>query len=224
MSNSNSFAGINFGYDSEKIFKYRDENMCSDWKNIAEKEYMMCKIEVLGNNQGNYVINGNIKNHLKSFAKFQDIFIQFWATNKCTRGYSFNGSGLPFPNEEIAFENTTNKGVIKLLDGEFTFNIDSPNSYYTNMGTILNPPCVKYKFCDTNGKSMSKIYTIIIGKTIPYRSLNFPKKRDWNEGPLFYQNKDMPTCRNQFQILMDSKYPGKNGEEASNFWGGKPPR
>ena len=34
--NSNGFAGISTGNPNEKIFKYRDENMCGKW-NTAEK-------------------------------------------------------------------------------------------------------------------------------------------------------------------------------------------
>jgi len=223
MSEGNGFAGISFGYDSDAVFKYRDENMCSKWKDVEHKEFLMCSVKASMNQNGNYVFKGKTKNYLNTMTTFQPVFIQYWAPNKSTRGYSFNGSGLPFPNEEIAFEGTTNKGVSKVFGADFNFGLDYPNSYYTQMGKKLNPPSVKFRFCDSNGTSMSKVYTIELGHSIPYRSLNFPKKRDWNIGPLFYQNKDMPECRNQFQILMESQYPGKGGKEASNFWGMKPP-
>lgn len=226
MSEGSSFASISFGYDADAVFKYRDENMCSKWKNTFEKDFLMCKVKASANQNGNYIVSGNTKNFLNQFSTIQPIFIQYWAPNKPHRGYSFNGSGLPFPNEEIAFEDTMNKGVLKVSDGVFNFKLDYPNSYYSQMGRKLNPPCVKFRFCDSNGKTMSKIYTMELGHVIPYRSLNFPKKRDWNDGPLFYQNnelKNLKECRNQFQILVDSQYPGENGREAANFWGLKPP-
>jgi hypothetical protein len=224
MSSTSTFAGINFGYDSDAIFKYRNENMCHKWRQCVDDKFLFCDIKGMVNENGNYVFNGNVKDHLKSLENFQPIFIQYWAPNKPTRGYSFNGSGLPYPNEEIAYSNTSNKGVAKILEGQFTFKLDFPNSYYSQMGKKLNPPLVKFKFCDGEGNNMSKIYTVIIGDPIPFRSLNPTKKRNWSKGPLFYYNPDMSLCRNQYQILKDSSYPYNTMKEPKNFWGKKPPK
>ncbi len=219
MTEGSAFAGISFGYDSDAIFKYRNEYMCSKWKECAHQEFMLCGIKAMVNKNGNYNFKGHTKNYLDALGKLQGIYIQYWAPNKPTRGYSFSGSGLPFPNEEIAYEDTINKGVIKVLQGEFNFHLDYPNSYYSQMGKKLNPPQVKFRFCDGQGKIMSKIYTVILGNSIPFRSLNWPKKRNWNIGPLFYENKDMPVCRTQFQRVIESRYPEDTLKEPANFWG-----
>lgn len=224
MSEGSAFAGISFGYNSDAIFEYRKKHMCDKWKNTVHKEFMMCNVSVMDNNKGNYVFEGNIKSYLGELGNIQDIYIQFWAPSKPTRGYSFPGSGLPFPNEAIAYQDTTNKGAILITGGKFTFNLEYPNSYYSDMGKTYNPPQVKFQFCDGNGKTMSKVYTVILGDGIPYRTLNFTKKRDWNDGPLFYYNSRMPKCRNQFQILIESRYPETTMKESTNFWGLTPPR
>ncbi len=224
MSEGSAFAGVSFGYNSDAVFKYRDEKMCSKWNNCVDNNFLMCHVEAITNQNGNYVFKGNIKSYLGALANIQDVYIQYWAPNKPTRGYSFNGSGLPFANEEMAYQDTDNKGVAKVAGGQFIFNLDYPNSYYTQMGRKLNPPQVKFRFCDSKGKSMSKVYTVPLGHSIPFRSLNETKKRDWSKGPLFYSNPDMPPCRTQFQILVDSRYPDQTMKEPANFWGTKPPK
>jgi len=54
---------------------------------------------------------------------------------------SYAGSGLPFPNEEIAYDNTRNKGKVTIdKEGKFEFRISYPNSYYINGGSTLIKP------------------------------------------------------------------------------------
>ena len=221
---SNAFSGYNKGYDSDAIFKHRDENMCSEWRNVVQQEFLSCSIKASANKTGNYVFNGALKDYLSTMARSYDVYLQYWAPNKTDRRYSFNGSGLPFPNEEVAFQDTSNKGVIRVLGGQFQFNLEYPNSYYSQMGKKLNPPLVKFRFCDSNGKALTDVHTVILGHSIPFRSLNWTKKRNFNDGPLFYYNPEMPQCRNQYQILYDSRYPDETLRVPANFWGTKPPR
>ena len=68
---------------------------------------------------------------------------------------------------------------------------------------------------------LSNVLVLKLGQGIPYRSLTWPRKRNWNIGPMFFCNNNLPV-RNQEQILRDSAYPKVN-EEASNFWGLIPP-
>lgn len=222
-TSSQAFAGISFGYNSEAIFDYRKENMCEKWRETLDKKFLLCDIKAYSNKKGNYLFKGTIKSFLKDLSLTQPIFLQFWAPNKPTRGYSFNGSGLPFPNEEVAYEDTPNKGAIIVTDLNFSFALEYPNSYYSNMGKKLNPPQINFRFCDRSGKIMSRVYTIPLGNPIPFRSLTWPQKRDWNIGPLFYDNKELLECPNQYQILINSQYPVKTMKEPKNFWGHKPP-
>ena len=61
--------------------------------------------------------------------------VNYIASVPAVRNNSFTGSGLPYPSEEVAFENTPFKGVCQLTGqaGEITIS-DLPNSYYIKLG------------------------------------------------------------------------------------------
>jgi len=69
--------------------------------------------------------------------------IRWIAPNEPHRGFSFNGSGLPYHDADQAFGNTPNKGMIESLDGSFKIFLDKlPGAYYTGLGSIYIPPVV----------------------------------------------------------------------------------
>jgi hypothetical protein len=74
---------------------------------------------------------------------------------------------------------------------------------------------------DENRENRGDVYVANLGDGIPFRSLVDTKKRDWNSGPLFYCNNNLPV-RSQYQILLDSGYPAVN-KVPDNFWGLMPP-
>lgn len=216
----NAFAGISTGYDSEKIFKYRDANMCNKWHSV-EKDVGPCRVKIYGNPYGNIVVSGETKDILGELNFSNDIFVKYWAANRPNYGISFAGSGLPFPNEHIAFQDTDNAGVADVKNGAFSFNIHYPNSYYVQMGKKYVPPQVKIQFCSKNNVNLTGVHVITLGNGIPFRSLTWPRKRNWNKGSMFFCNNNLPV-RTQEQILKDSAYPCVN-KEPSNFWGTMPP-
>ena len=89
------------------------------------------------------------------------------------------------------------------------------------MGSVYIEPHVKLIVVDENNEPLTDVEIIRLGNGIPFRTLTWPSLRNWNKGPLFYENKDLPV-RTQYQILVDSAYPDKN-VMPSNFWGKKPP-
>ena len=216
----NAFAGISTGLDTEDIFKYRDEHMCEKWTSV-EKDIGPCKVEIYGNPYGNVFINGNMKDILKEINLKNDVFVKYWAANKPTYSCSYAGSGLPFPNEFVAFQNQDNSGVVKSKNGSFHFKLHYPNSYYKHMGKVYVEPQVKLQFCSEDNVNLTGVHVVTLGNGIPFRSLTFPRKRDWLKGPMFYCNNNLPV-RTQAQILKDSAYPCVNKEPA-NFWGLMPP-
>ena len=111
-------------------------------------------------------------------------------------------------------------GVIEVINGSFSFNIRYPNSYYINLGTIYVPPQLRLMLVDKDNKQIGNLKTINLGEGIPFRTLSWPIKRDWDKGALFYKNDDLPV-RTQYQILLDSAYPSTN-KIPDNFWGLKP--
>jgi len=219
--NSNGNATISFGYNSKNVFDYRNKNMCNEWKNDSAK-FLFTKCDIIHKPNSNkpIIIKGSVNNIFSAISSIN--FIKYWAANSPDYRFSFPGSALPFPNEDVAFENSTNSGVLPIKNSAFTFHLAYPNSYYTDLGKTLVKPEVKYQIIDINGKDVSPIYSIDLGNNVPFRYLSFDPKRDWNKGPEFYINKNLKPL-NQYQILLNSAYnPNKN--EPNNFWGGMPVR
>lgn len=104
---------------------------------------------------GNFVVRGRLKPD-----QTPNAMIKFWAANPIDQRDSFVGSGLPFPNAEIAYENSPNTGSVRAVNGEYTLRLYFPNSFYTDLGRTLIPPHVLIKVC---GDDHSDIETVILG-------------------------------------------------------------
>lgn len=128
---------------------------------------------------------------------------------------SFSGSGLPYPNEEIAFLHTPNKGKLDVPYNKFKVKLLMPNSYCEEMCNNLIEPSLLIKY--SNGKEI-RLLKIPVGNRIPYRSQNYPYKRT---GPEFYRHGWEMPVRSQEDIIMDAQYPKVN-MMPSNHWGLKP--
>lgn len=91
----------------------------------------------------------------------------YWAANPILRGYSYSGSGLPYANPEMAYENTPNQGDV-VLDGQggFEIKLDQPSSYYVNLGKKLIQPHVHLAI-----EGVQKVFTVQLGNSVPHRSL-----------------------------------------------------
>lgn len=215
----NSFASINFNDpESLSIFQNHAKMMCPLYKEDDGSSFNFnINIKKIENKNNGFVITGKLNR--PNFT--QKLFVKYTASSPPTYNSNFSGSGLPFPNELVAFENSKNKGVAEVINGDFTIVLSYPNSYYTNMGTIYVPPQVKLMLVDQNNASKGGTMTINLGEGIPFRTLTWPTQRNWNKGPLFYNVPNLPV-RSQHQILLDSAYPSVNKMPA-NFWGSKPP-
>ena len=181
------------------------------WVNDYSLTQHSCDGVVLDSGDGEYIVKGTIQ------TTSSNATILFWAANPPTYTTSFTGSGMPFPNAEIAYDNSPNRGAVKIKGSQFQFRIRYPNAYYTALGTVYVPPCVHVKVCE-NG-SNNDIHTIKLGSGIPFRMQTYPVGRT---SPLFYDGMDKLPIRTQEQILRDSGYPEKNIMPV-NFWGLKPP-
>ena len=213
---TSNFGGPTYGFDNDSIFKYRNDNMCSKWKK-DDSHYGLFNATVYQNSDVNVLIKGSLNDDMRKILKGSRIFLKYWAANCPTNGSSFSGSGLPYPNRDIAYENTKNQGIIQVLGDVFSLNILKPNSYYENQGKTLIRPHVNFMFIDGNEKPISNVYKTMIEDYIPYRSLSMRR-----EDVLFYNVPNLP-IRTQEQILKDSRYPVNNMKESDNFWGTKPP-
>ena len=64
----------------------------------------------------------------------------------------FPGHGLPFPNEEVAFSHTPNKGKLEVPFNKFRVKLLMPNSYCEDMCNKLIEPSLLIKY--NNGKEI----------------------------------------------------------------------
>lgn len=227
-----SFASINFNDpEREKIFQQFNNSIYNN--NIDNKIIHEKKQEINFKNMNLQLVNRYNKNTNKNMIMINGIinnknillnnkylFIKYWAANSPNYNSSFSGSALPFPNEKIAYENTPNKNIIPVKNGKFSFFINFPNSYYINLGTKLIPPTVNIIAVNSNHIPVSNIQRVVLGNSIPFRTLTWSNIRNWNNGPLFYNNRNLP-IRTQYEILLNSSYPNKN-QVPNNFWGLKP--
>ena len=176
-----------------------------------------CEGIVLDAGDGEFLVKGYVQ------TLHSNPTIMFWAANPATYGSSYTGSGIPFPNPDIAFENTPNRGAVKAVGGSFQFNVRFPNSYYTGLGTQHIEPSVHIKVCEKGGSG--KLHTIKLGKGIPFRGLTYPSSNMntvSRTSSLFYNGRDKQPIRTQEQTLRDSGFPESNIMPA-DFWGKTPP-
>lgn len=93
--------------------------------------------------------------------------IEYLSSSPIGRNQSLEGSGLPFHNYQIAYDNTPNQGTISpSSDGSFTIKLKHPNSYYINLGKVLLKPHIHLSLT-----SLNTIVTLVIDNNLPYRSL-----------------------------------------------------
>lgn len=187
--------------------------MCDNWKKNIGNEYS-CDGTILDSGKGEYIVKGRI-NSRKNNPK-----IMFWAANPPTYTTSYSGAGLPFPNSEIAFENTPNKGSVIAKNRQFEIRVRYPNSYYAGLGSLYIEPCVHVKVCGEDNVK-NKIQTIKLGNGIPFRSLTYPPISEGTRArrnPSFYNGRYKLPLRSQETILRESAYPSDN-IMPKNFWG-----
>ena len=142
--------------------------------------------------------------------------VRYIAANPPDYRATFTGSGLPFANQDQAFDNTPNTGYVKLVDGTFEIHLMYPNSYYIGLGTVMIPPTVYLLYKNRDG--VDRRVSIVLSEGIPYRTLTYPSQRG-NVG--FYEGGWRLPVRTQEEVLRDSRYPSTN-YTSPNFWGLKP--
>ena len=169
---------------------------------------------------GDYVVKGRLPVNMSVL----NTKVIFWAANPPNFNNSFSGSGLPFPNYQVAYENTPNVGAVKTFGGRFKFNLIFPNSYYEGLGTNYVKPHVNVMVVNPLGEN--EVFQMELGHGIPYRTLTYPKKsQDTRERHdcLFYAGREELPVVSQEQLLRNSGYHGDK-PMAKNFWGGSVPQ
>ena len=147
---------------------------CGEWIK-KNKKFETCDLNILTSKDSEKIIlEGKIKN-LHNFSN--DTFVQYWAASPIDRKKS--KTFIPFANKNIAFFNSPNVGRSLIgKNGSFRITIKYPNSYYTNMGSIENPPNIQFFF--TDNLKQSKIVTVVFdekAQNINIRNPNYIFKR-----------------------------------------------
>ena len=176
---------------------------CNNW-NKTDKNFDTCNITIHINLLKQTIITGIIKEPLRSqlLSLGKQIYVQYWASSPCDNIHSFSGSGLPFPNEDIAYSNSPNIGRAVLgKDGSFNIKFVYPNSYYKKLGAEYVKPHVKLLFSDEYNNVYGKIVTILLGNGTPYRHLKSHKNTHAN----ININDNIP-FQTQFKILESKHY------------------
>lgn len=132
------------------------------WEPKYKYNWSLCSGTIYSNKNGNFKIKGTVDSGLGKTS------LKYWAPNPSTCLYSISGNGLPYPNEEIAYENTPNKGEIILNSGKFEINILYPAGYYTQQGEVYVPPHVNFLLCGSN-----QVVRVQLPFDTPFRSLGF---------------------------------------------------
>lgn len=95
---------------------------------------------------------------------------RYVAPNPCDRRQSFFGSGLPFPSESIAYDNTPNRGAVTVRpDGGFEVVLAEPGAYSGADGRLV-PPCLTLSY-RSDGAPVST--TLVVGEPVEHRLLRF---------------------------------------------------
>ena len=99
----------------------------------------------------------NIAGSIRNNALYSNIILT--APNPIDRMTNYSGSGLPFPNYEIAFENTPN---IHKIDSSGVFNVSFkyPNSFYMPDGLNKIKPSVFFIFTSNENVSFRLQYEL----------------------------------------------------------------
>ena len=131
-----------------------------NWRSHSNR-FDNCDIHVSRNDDGMIVVDGSLKNLYKNYSSIIGrIFIKYWSPNASNNTNNVSGVSIPFTNEAIAYEYTVNKGLVRIENDKFRFNLYRPQSYYTNTSKEPVPANVKFVFCDKKMRPFSGVYYV----------------------------------------------------------------
>lgn len=98
-----------------------------------------------GNCQGKIITDNDWNITIQGACKVQGgVEVKYAAAAPADLRMSHMGSGLPYPNEEVAYEGSPNVGKVPIQGGKFQFVLISPNAYYKDNGATLVSPHVHF--------------------------------------------------------------------------------
>jgi len=98
-----------------------------------------------GNCQGQIIIDQNRNITVRGTCTVPNaVVVKYAAAAPADMRMSYTGSGLPYPNEEVAYEGSPNIGDAPVVGNNFVFNIVNPNAYYKDNGATMVQPHVVF--------------------------------------------------------------------------------
>jgi hypothetical protein len=157
---------------------------------LLENENIRCKI-----------IRININIYVECIIKDEMLNnkVYYYAANTPDRLTNFSGSGLPFPNREVAFQGSPNIGR-KLIDNktkQFRLELLRPNTYYDDNYELVEPEVI-IKYLLKNNKK--RVLNIPIDNKIPYRSLL--QKKNKIEINKIIETQEKKLLKNQYPDIL----------------------
>lgn len=144
--------------------------------------------------------------------------ITWSAAAPLTRGISFAGSGMPYPNREIAFDNTPHHGAVDSMDGSFSIQLkDIPAGYFSGLGSVYVPPMIEFASVAKGSGARFQTSLWINDTAAPYRWISGgpatlrpeTATADSTGRAMYYAGREeMPLFENQEAQLRARAYPG----------------
>lgn len=127
----------------------------------------------------------SVKGHVKQMASSKEVIVS--APNPIDRMTNYTGSGLPFPCQYIAFENTPNYAKITEPSGSFDLKFSYPNGYYTTDAYTKIEPSIFVTFHWKDSSKESTMVRLPIADPLPLRTLSY--RPNFYKGPEYYSAK-----------------------------------
>jgi hypothetical protein len=145
--------------------------------------------------------------------------VRWIAAAPVTRGIGFAGSGMPYPNKDIAMEGTPHSGTFETSDGTFSIVLkDIPAGYYSGLGSIYIPPSIEFHAQSKADPKRRSVTTLTINATAaPYRWISgspasmLPEQNTDNStgrSMYYFGRETLPLFDNQESLLRHRAYPG----------------
>lgn len=168
---------------------------------------------VVRNADGSVTVTGRV-----SALGIQPQTIKWFAAAPATRGIGFAGSGMPYPNREIALADTPHHGELTSADGSFKLRLRGiPAGYFSGLGSVYVPPVIEFLAAGKDGKK-AHVSLWINDTAVPYRWISgapatlrpaVPESGAMGRAMFYSGREALPLFNNQEAALRARAYPSE---------------
>ncbi len=143
-----------------------------------DNEFVQCTVTI----RDDLSAKMSVKGHVKQMAASREVVVS--AANPMDRMTNYTGSGMPFPCQQIAFENTPNYARITEPSGSFDLEFSYPNSYYTTDAYTKIEPSVFVTLYWKDATKDKMVVRLPLVDRAPLRTLSY--RPNFYKGPEYY--------------------------------------